>query len=100
MPIPLYGFVLLWCVVLIPLCLVRKLSFLSIISLTVFFFFFKVRDLKYFSFTSIFGLVSLLFTIVSVITNGVLHSTPPDPIPLGPSDLFLFLGELQRFSVL
>ena len=71
-PIPLYGWVLLWCLILIPLSLVRQM--------------------KYFSFTSIVGLVCLVFTVISVLVNGALNGTPPDPIPLGPSNLFLFLG--------
>lgn len=70
--IPLPAWVMMWCVVLIPLC--------------------NVRQLKVFSYTSAFGLVSLVFTVVSVVTNGVLHSTPPEPLPLWPNDLFLFLG--------
>ncbi len=70
--VSLPGWVMLWCVVLVPLC--------------------WVRQLKWFSFTSIFGLFSMLFTVVAVIVNGALHSTPLDPLPLWPSDLFLFLG--------
>jgi amino acid permease len=90
--IPLSGWVILWfvvlgqlvsksskqnkktnrCCVLIPLC--------------------WVRELKWFSFTSIFGLCSMLFTVIAVIVNGSFNPTPLKPLPLAPSDLFLFLG--------
>ncbi len=70
--IPFAGWVMLYCVLVIPLG--------------------WVRELKWFSFTSIFGLLSMLFTVSSVIANGVMNPTPMQPLPLFPSDLFLFLG--------
>ncbi len=48
--LPLYFWVLVWCVVLIPLC--------------------WIRDLKIFGFTSFFGIASVVFTVVSVLVNG------------------------------
>jgi amino acid permease len=70
--ISLPGWVMLWCIVLVPLC--------------------WVRQLRYFSVTSFFGLVSMFFTVVAVTVNGALNPTPPVPLPVWPSDLFLFLG--------
>jgi amino acid permease len=70
--ISLPGWVMIWCAVLIPLCCVRQL--------------------RYFSLTSLMGLVCMFFTVVAVTVNGALDPTPPDPLPIWPSDLFLFLG--------
>ena len=70
--LPLSAWTLLCLVVLIPLC--------------------WVRQLKYFAFTSVLGLTTVAFTVIAVIYNGIVYQTPPDPIPIGPSDLFLFLG--------
>ena len=69
---PLWAWTFVCLVVLIPLC--------------------WVRELKYFSFTSALGLITVAFTVGAVLYNGFQYPTPPDPLPIGPSDLFLFLG--------
>jgi amino acid permease len=68
-----------------------------------------VRKIKYFAFTSLLGIVTVIFTVTAVSVHGIEHATPPDPFPLFPSgrkrfifiyyyfiyfclDLFLFLG--------
>merc|ERR1711991_516930 len=54
---PLSGWVLTFLVALVPLC--------------------WVRNIKYFAFTSLLGLVTVCFTVAGVTYHGVTHPTPP-----------------------